>query len=71
MARWWIVRCYAHARWNADYQAARERAIALAEEQHLHMVQPYHYDMVRGVATYWLELFSTVKDIDVATSRSV
>jgi threonine dehydratase len=51
---------------GADYQAAREKAIELAAERHLHMVQPYHYDIVRGVATYWLELFSSVKDIDVA-----
>jgi threonine dehydratase len=49
-----------------DYQAAREKAVALAAEQQLHMVQPYHYDIVRGVATYWLEFFSSVKDIDVA-----
>jgi threonine dehydratase len=49
-----------------DYQAAREKANALAEEQGLHMVQPFHYDIVRGVATYWMELFSSVKDIDVA-----
>jgi threonine dehydratase len=51
---------------GADYQAAREKAMALAAEQGLHMVPPYHYDIVRGVATYWLELFSSVKDIDVA-----
>jgi threonine dehydratase len=49
-----------------DYQAARERAEVLAAEQGLHMVPPYHYDIVRGVATYWLELFSSVNDIDVA-----
>jgi len=48
-----------------DYQAAREKAMALAAEQGLHMVPPYHYDIVRGVATCWLELFSAVKDIDV------
>jgi len=52
--------------YGADYQAAREKAVAMAEEQGLHMVPPYHYDIVRGVATYWLELFSAVKDIDVA-----
>jgi len=51
---------------GADYQAAREKALELAAERQLHMVQPYHYDIVRGVATYWLELFSSVKDIDVA-----
>jgi len=49
-----------------DYQAARERAEALAAEQGLHMVPPYHYNIVRGVATYWLELFSAVNGIDVA-----
>jgi threonine dehydratase len=48
-----------------DYQAAREKAIAHAAEHQLHMVQPYHYDIVRGVATYWLEFLSSVKDIDV------
>jgi threonine dehydratase len=52
--------------YGTDYQAAREKAEALAAEQGLHMVQPYHYDIVRGVATYWLELFSAVEAIDVA-----
>ncbi len=51
---------------GADYQAAREKAMEMAAEQQLHMVPPYHYDIVRGVASYWLELFSAVKDIDVA-----
>lgn len=50
---------------GADYQAAREKAMEMAAEQHLHMVPPYHYDIVRGVASYWLELFSCVKDIDL------
>lgn len=49
-----------------DYQAAREKAMDMAAAQGLHMVPPYHYDIVRGVATYWLELFTSVKDIDVA-----
>ncbi len=52
--------------YGADYQAAREKAVALAAEQGLHMLPPYHYDIVRGVATYWLELFTSLKDIDVA-----
>jgi threonine dehydratase len=51
---------------GSDYQAAREKAMALADQQGLHMVPPYHYDILRGVATYWLELFTSVKDIDVA-----
>jgi threonine dehydratase len=49
-----------------DFQEAREKAIAMAAEQGWHMVPPYHYDILRGVATYWLELFSAVNDIDVA-----
>jgi len=49
-----------------DFQEAREKAMVLAAEKGWHMVPPYHYDIVRGVATYWLELFSAVKEIDVA-----
>jgi threonine dehydratase len=49
-----------------DFQEAREKAMELAAEHGWHMVPPYHYDIVRGVATYWLELFSAVQDIDVA-----
>ena len=42
-----------------DFQAARERAIALAAERGAHMVPSYHDDLVRGVATYWMELFAS------------
>jgi threonine dehydratase len=49
-----------------DFQEAREKSIALAAEKGWHLVPPYHYDIVKGVATYWLELFSAVSDIDVA-----
>ncbi len=52
--------------YGEDYQAARERAMAIGAEQGLHMVPPYHYDILRGVATYWLELFITVTNIDIA-----
>jgi threonine dehydratase len=44
-----------------DFQAARERAGALAQERGLHMVPSYHDDLVRGVATYWIELFEAVQ----------
>ncbi len=40
-----------------DFQAAREHAIALAHERGLHMVPSFHDDLVRGVATYWIEFF--------------
>ncbi|HEY4068928.1 MAG TPA: threonine dehydratase [Burkholderiaceae bacterium] len=42
-----------------DFQAAREHAGRLAEAQALHMVPSYHDDLVRGVATYWIEFFES------------
>jgi len=49
-----------------DYQSSREHAAAMAAELDYHFVPPYHRDIVKGVATYWLELFSAVPNIDVA-----
>jgi threonine dehydratase len=49
-----------------DYQAAREHAKKLANDQNLHFVPAYHRDIVKGVASYWVELFSAVPDLDVA-----
>jgi threonine dehydratase len=48
-----------------DFQEAREHAAKLAEDQHLHVVPIYHRDIVKGVASYWVELFSAVADLDV------
>jgi threonine dehydratase len=49
-----------------DYQEAREYADDLAVElKGWNVVPPYHRDIVKGVATYWLELFSSVSDLDV------
>lgn len=48
-----------------DYQAARERVAALAAaEPGLEVVPPFHPDLVLGVATYALELFDAVPDLD-------
>jgi len=47
-----------------DYQAAKEQARRLADEHGWHFVPSYHRDIVKGVATYWLEFFSAV-DPDV------
>jgi threonine dehydratase len=48
-----------------DYQAAREHAADLAAaDSGLEMVPPFHRDLVLGVATYALELFEAVPDID-------
>jgi threonine dehydratase len=49
-----------------DYQASREYAATREAELGFHFVPPYHRDIVKGIATYWLELFSAVPDIDVA-----
>lgn len=48
-----------------DYQESKEHARKLAAEHGWHFVPPYHRDIVKGVATYWLEFFSAVRDIDV------
>jgi threonine dehydratase len=48
-----------------DFQEAREYAIKQADEQGMHIVPAYHYDIVKGVATYWLEFFSAVPNLDV------
>jgi threonine dehydratase len=44
-----------------DFQAAREHAQQLAHEHGLHMIPSYHDDLVRGVATSWIELFEAVQ----------
>ena len=48
-----------------DFQSAREHAQKLAEQRSLHLVPSFHRLLVAGVATYSLELFQQVKDIDV------
>lgn len=49
-----------------DYQSSLEHATQLAAELGYHLVPPYHRNIVLGIATYWLELFTAVPDIDVA-----
>lgn len=45
---------------GADFQAAREHAARLASERSLHYVPSYHDDLVRGVASYWIEYFGAI-----------
>jgi threonine dehydratase len=47
-----------------DFQAAYEHAVDLAEREKLHFVCSYHPGLVRGVASYALELFRAVPDLD-------
>ena len=42
-----------------DFQEAREHAGVLARRHGLHMVPSFHQDLVRGVATYWIEFFES------------
>lgn len=51
--------------YGADYQESKEQAMRLAAERGWHFVPSYHRDIVKGVATYWLEFFSSVPDLDV------
>lgn len=48
-----------------DFQAAYEYAVELAERQNLHLVRTYEPLLVRGVASYGLELFDAVPDLDM------
>jgi threonine dehydratase len=48
-----------------DFQAAFEHATELALHEQLHFVPSYHPLLVRGVASYALELFRAVPDLDV------
>lgn len=47
-----------------DFQEAYEHAALLAETKHLHMVRSFDEALVRGVASYALELFQAVSDLD-------
>lgn len=47
-----------------DFDAARAEAMRLAEAEALFPVPPFHRELVRGVATYGLELFRAHPDLD-------
>ena len=51
--------------YGADYQESKEHAQKLATENGRHFVPSYHRDIVKGVATYWLEFFSAAPNLDV------
>ena len=48
-----------------DFQESLEHATALAEENGWHLVANFHPDLLAGVASYPLELFRAVPDLDV------
>ncbi|MEM1341192.1 MAG: pyridoxal-phosphate dependent enzyme, partial [Pseudomonadota bacterium] len=47
-----------------DFDEARLEAYRVAEAEGLMIVPPFHPELVRGVATYGLELFTAVPDLD-------
>lgn len=57
----WGARLVVHGR---DFEEARLEAVRAARDEGLHLVAPFHPLLVRGVATYALELFRAVDGLD-------
>lgn len=49
---------------GADFDEARQHAARIAAERRWHLLPSFHADLVRGVATYALELFTAAPDLD-------
>lgn len=49
---------------GSDFDAARAEAMRLADAEGLFPVPPFHPELVRGVASYALELFAAAPDLD-------
>jgi threonine dehydratase len=47
-----------------DFDEAKHEAFRVADAQGLHFVPPFHGDLVLGVATYALEMFRSVGELD-------
>lgn len=47
-----------------DFDTAREEAFRVADVEGLVVVPPFHKELMRGVATYALELMTAVQDLD-------
>jgi threonine dehydratase len=50
--------------YGSDFQEAKEHAESIAAQRDWHFVPNYHRDIVKGVATYWLEFFSAARGLD-------
>ena len=48
-----------------EFQQSREHAALLAQHHGWHSIPSMHPDLVAGVASYWLELFTAQPDLDV------
>ena len=49
---------------GADFDESREHAAKLSAERRYHYVPSFHADLVKGVATYALEMFTARPDLD-------
>jgi threonine dehydratase len=49
---------------GSDFDACRPHAAAFADQHGYHYVASFHADLVKGVATYALELLSAIDDLD-------
>ena len=49
---------------GSDYDESRIEAKRVAGDEGLNLVPPFHHELVRGVATYGLELFTAHPDLD-------
>ncbi|WP_160109766.1 threonine dehydratase [Pseudomonas izuensis] len=49
--------------YGRDFDEAREEAARLAQVHGLYLVPPFHTELVKGVATYALELFEAAPDL--------
>lgn len=47
-----------------DFQESREEAGRVGDKEGLHMIPPFHPDLVAGVATYGIELLRSHPDLD-------
>lgn len=50
---------------GSEFQESREHARMLADRERLHMVPSCHPDLIAGVATYWMELFTAQPGLDL------
>lgn len=48
-----------------DFDESREQAAKIQQERCYHLVPPFHREIVKGVATYAHELFTTAANLDV------
>ena len=49
-----------------DFQESREEAARVGEAEGLHMIPPFHPNLVAGVGTYALELLQAHPDLDLS-----